>query len=76
MVSRPDLLGDTCAADDVAALEHQHFPASLSQIGGTDQAVVASTNDNHVIIGFHVIPPYSTWRITSLFSTVTFRTYA
>ena len=37
------------AAEHVAAFEHQNFLAGLCQVGGVDQAVVASADDDHVV---------------------------
>src|SRR6202521_3840552 len=38
------------AAKDVAALQHHHFLSRFRQIGGIGKAVVASTNDDYVIL--------------------------
>ena len=43
------------AAEHVAALEHQNFLAGARQVGGVDQAVVASADHDDVVfrIGRH-----------------------
>ena len=38
------------AAEDVAALEHEHFLSGFRQIGGVGEAVVASANDDYVVL--------------------------
>jgi hypothetical protein len=49
--ARVDLLGDRRAADDVAALEHEHLPSGAGEVGRADQAVVAAANDDDVVVG-------------------------
>src|SRR5216683_2590796 len=38
------------AAEDVAALEDEHFLSGFSQIGGVGEAVMASPNHDHVVL--------------------------
>ena len=47
--SGENFFGDGGAAEHVAALEHQNFLAGARQIGGVDQAVVASADDDYVV---------------------------
>ena len=51
-----DLFGHRRAAEDVAALEHQHSPAGARQISGAHKAVVASADHNCVIFLAHILP--------------------
>jgi len=54
------------AADDVAAFEHQHFPAGFRQVAGRNQTVVPCTNDDRVETGSHVFePPFAPVTSTS-----------
>ena len=46
-----NFVGASRAAEDVAAFEHQHFLSRFRQIGGVDEAVVASSNHDHVVLG-------------------------
>src|SRR5713101_1593881 len=49
--SRADFFGTGRAGQDVAALEHENFPAGLGQVGGGGQTVVASADDDYVVLG-------------------------
>ena len=48
--SGKDFFGDGCAAEHMAALQHQNFLPGLRQVGGVDQAVVAAADDDHVVL--------------------------
>ena len=48
-----DLFGDRGAADDVPALEDQHFAAGARQVRGGGQAVVARADDDRVVLRRH-----------------------
>ena len=39
--TRKDFFGDGCAAEDVAAFQHQHLAPGAREIGGSGEAVVA-----------------------------------
>src|SRR5438270_13773396 len=43
-----ELLGDRGPANQLAALQHQRLESRFGQIEGSDQAVVASTDDDYV----------------------------
>src|SRR5208282_2013702 len=45
-----NFVGASRAAEDVAAFEDQHFPSRFRQIGGVDEAVVASSNHDYVVL--------------------------
>src|SRR5208282_518979 len=45
-----NLFGASRPAENVAALEHEHFLSRVRQIGGVGEAVVAATNHDHVIL--------------------------
>jgi len=53
--ARVDLLGDGCAADQVAPLQNQHLASGFGEIGRTGQAVVASADDDGIIFLSHSI---------------------
>ena len=44
-----DFFRHRCATQHVAALQHQHFLAGASQIGGIGQAVVSSADYDNVV---------------------------
>src|SRR5439155_22998363 len=46
-----DLFGDRGAADDMAPLQHEHFPSRTREIRGGRQTVMAAANDDDVV--FH-----------------------
>ena len=48
-----DFFGDGGAAEHVAALEHENFFAGLAEIGGVDEAVMASADHDDVVFGSH-----------------------
>ena len=48
--AREDLFRHRRAAEDVAALEHQHLAAGARQVGGGRQAVVAAADDDDVVL--------------------------
>src|SRR5882757_4937151 len=48
--SGKNFFGAGRSPEDVAALEHQNFSTCLGQIGGSSQAVVASANDDYVVL--------------------------
>ncbi len=43
------LLAHGRAAEDVAALEHEHLAAGLGQVGGARQAVVPAADDDGIV---------------------------
>ena len=51
--AREDLFGDGGAAEHVTALEHENFFARLGEVGGVDEAVVASADHDDVVFGSH-----------------------
>ena len=53
------LFRDRCATNGAAALDNFDFESSASQIGSTGKAVVASTDNNHIVSrGFCVVHRY------------------
>ena len=48
-----DLFGDGGAAEHVAALEHENFLPRFREVGGVDEAVVASADHDDVVFGSH-----------------------
>src|SRR5262249_1422517 len=55
----PQLFGHASAAHEIAALKDKHPSARTSKIGGGDQAVVASPDDDGIIADGHdrFLPP-------------------
>ncbi len=47
--SGEDFFGDGGPAEHVPALQHQHFLSGARQIGGVDEAVVASADHDHIV---------------------------
>ena len=47
-----DFFGNSGAAEHVTALEHQNFFAGAGEVGGVDQAVVASADHDDVVFDF------------------------
>ncbi len=48
--ARRDFFRHTTAAHNVAPLEHQRGQACAAQVGSGGEAVVAGSNDNHVVL--------------------------
>ena len=48
-----ELLRDRSAAEDVAALQHQHFEPRLGEIAAANQAVVPAADDDRVVAARH-----------------------
>ncbi len=51
--TRVDLFGDGGASEHVAALEHENFFAGLGEVGGVDEAVMASADHDDIVFGSH-----------------------
>jgi hypothetical protein len=50
--ARVELLGHRRAADHAALLQHRHLQSGARQVPGTDQAIVAASDDDCVNHGF------------------------
>ena len=46
----PQFFGDRAAAEQLAALQHQHRAAGAGEVGGGDEAVMASADDDGVVV--------------------------
>ena len=53
--AREDLLGDRGAAQHVALLEDERLQAGPREVGGADQAVVATADDDRVVRPGHPV---------------------